>query len=133
VVAGVIRMRFKFAGHQPSDPHWLAGRLPVYAVNEDTVSLDPGDGRPMVGMLDALSREPPCYINADVSIREWTMDHEQLLVDLCFALVFHACDADAGIRDKTQEELAHWVADRLRINGFDISEPVSASWGLLKR
>jgi hypothetical protein len=66
------------------------------------------------------------------------MSREQKLVDICFELVLTATssvgrgDVPAGdwFKNKTNEQKAEWVADQLRICGFD-TVPCGACWGLL--
>jgi hypothetical protein len=58
---------------------------------------------------------------------------EQQLVDICFTCVLTVLDPEyvEGFAKMTQEEKAAWVARQLRSCGFD-TEPVGASWGVLK-
>lgn len=66
------------------------------------------------------------------------MFNEQKLIDLCFqiGLMLSTPGKDRGDipYDMTVwdlEEKAEWIAEQLRLNGFD-TEPCGASWGVLK-
>lgn len=58
---------------------------------------------------------------------------EQELVNICFSLVLTATDLDWIEVFKTlpNEEKADWVREQLRACGFNISEKVGCSWGVL--
>lgn len=42
-----------------------------------------------------------------------------------------AIHTDPYFKDKTEYEVAIWIADQLRKYGYD-TEPVGTSWGILK-
>ena len=58
---------------------------------------------------------------------------EQTLVDICFQLVLVATDDRTSdyFKNKTNDEKAEWVRERLRGCGFNVSDPVGSSWGVL--
>jgi hypothetical protein len=59
---------------------------------------------------------------------------QQNLVDLCFSLVLLATDENynAFLKNKSNDEKADWVRDQLRKSGFNVSDPIGISWGILK-
>lgn len=63
----------------------------------------------------------------------------QKLIDLCFEIGLTISDTgkdrggnDIALHKKSSEEKARWIAQQLRLCGFD-TEPVGSSWGVLKR
>ena len=56
---------------------------------------------------------------------------EQQLVDICFELVLTSVN-HIWFKDKKIEEVANWVAEKLRDSGFD-TQPMGSSWGVLKK
>lgn len=56
---------------------------------------------------------------------------EQKLVDIMFDVAMTIRKHDS-LKNKTQEELAAWVAEQLRNCGFPTT-PVGASWGMLDK
>ena len=57
---------------------------------------------------------------------------EQLLIDIIFGVAVTINSSKEYFRDKTNDEVAEWVAGQLRACGFD-TEPMGASWGVLKK
>jgi len=53
---------------------------------------------------------------------------EQTLIDCCFDF---ALFGSKYMQNKSNEEIAEWVARNLRDQGFD-TEPRGMSWGILK-
>jgi hypothetical protein len=54
-------------------------------------------------------------------------EREQELIDLCFSMVIACAES---VRRPTKDEVAVWVADKLRTCGFD-THPIGSSWGVL--
>lgn len=54
---------------------------------------------------------------------------EQQLIDLCFEMVLVATNDPIFCKRPRGERMA-WVADKLRIMGFD-THPIGMSWGFL--
>jgi hypothetical protein len=59
------------------------------------------------------------------------ISNEQKLIDLCFSLTLTA-SAWESIHKSSNEEIAKWVANNLRLCGFP-TEPCGMSWGVLKK
>jgi hypothetical protein len=53
---------------------------------------------------------------------------EQDLIDIMFQVALVSAEY---MHNKSREEIAAWVATQLRECGYD-TEPIGASWGLLK-
>jgi hypothetical protein len=59
--------------------------------------------------------------------------NEQRLIDISFDLVLtFRSHYNSYFKDKSQEEVAKWVAANLDLCGFP-TEPVGSSWGILKK
>lgn len=56
---------------------------------------------------------------------------EQELVDITFSIALAMRNNQDWVKDKSQEEVAEWVAATLRGCGFD-TQPIGLSWGILK-
>ena len=57
---------------------------------------------------------------------------EQKLIDLVFEIALTISDKKFPLRNSPNEEKGQWIAEQLRKGGFD-TNPVGASWGVLKR
>lgn len=57
------------------------------------------------------------------------MSREQKLVDICFEIALTVKSYN-GFKDKTNQEMAGWVAKQLEVAGFP-TEPCGSSWGVL--
>lgn len=60
------------------------------------------------------------------------MDREQELIDICFQLTYTVNNNRKFFEDKNQEQLMDWTRNQLRSCGFNVTDPVGASWGVLK-
>ena len=56
---------------------------------------------------------------------------EQKIVDLCFEIALTMADNSSFFKEKNHEEIAGWVADQLKKNGFP-TKPIGMSWGVLQ-
>lgn len=56
--------------------------------------------------------------------------NEQKLIDIIFeiGLMIHN---NEWFNEKSNEEVAEWIREQLKICGFD-TEPIGSSWGVLK-
>lgn len=57
------------------------------------------------------------------------ISREQILIDACFEFAIKAKSFNADIEN---ERIAKWVRTNLRGLGFDVSDGVGSSWGVLK-
>lgn len=67
-------------------------------------------------------------------MRKSTNEQAKKLVDLAFSLVLTCSAKHYGGEDfvnKTNEEKADWVRSNLRGCGYNVSDPVGMSWGIL--
>lgn len=63
-------------------------------------------------------------------MKRYTRSNEQKLIDIMFqiGLTIHN---NEWFQEKTNEEVAEWIANQLRECGFD-TQPMGCSWGVLK-
>lgn len=59
------------------------------------------------------------------------MGKKQELIDITFQIAMTVAN-NAWFVGKTNEQIAVWVANQLRKNGFD-TQPVGSSWGVLRK
>jgi len=59
-------------------------------------------------------------------------NREQELVDFCFSIVLTALDHYKYFENKSEDERAQWIAEKLRDYGFE-TERIGISWGILKQ
>ena len=59
------------------------------------------------------------------------MSQEQKLIDITFEIAL-TISSDPYLFNRTVEEKAHWIAERLKDCGFDTT-PIGNSWGVLKK
>ena len=55
---------------------------------------------------------------------------QQTLIDLCFeiGIMIHT---DKRLKKMSRDEIGEWIAEQLRMMGFD-THPVGSSWGMLE-
>lgn len=61
-----------------------------------------------------------------------SQSQEQKLISICFQIAQIVWRRPAVFKKMDQQKFCEWVAQQLRDCGFD-TEPVGASWGMLKR
>lgn len=63
-------------------------------------------------------------------------DSQQKLIDICFSLVLTCLSEDMKQlehwRGKSNDEKADWVRENLRGCGFNVSNRIGCSWGVLE-
>jgi hypothetical protein len=56
---------------------------------------------------------------------------QQEIIDATFQIALVISQKHECFKDKSEEDVAEWVAEQLRNLGFD-THPVGSSWGILK-
>lgn len=64
-------------------------------------------------------------------IKNISEQDKQNIINITFQIAFEINNNQAYFKDKSQEEVAEWVAEQLRKCGYD-TVPMGLSWGVLK-